>query len=153
VGVFAHEFGHVQHRHGLRTLLRTAAVSAVAAWYFGDFTSLANAAVIVSQLSYSREFETQADDTAVELMRANRLNTKSLAELFRRMRDRGEMHDHGDDAKSDAPEATSSQAKGERESTPRAPAKRVGPFSVPEFLSTHPDIEQRIERFDKAAGT
>jgi len=150
VGVFAHEFGHVQHRHGLRTLLRTAAVSAVAAWYFGDFTSLANAAVIVSQLSYSREFETQADDTAIELMRANRLNTKSLAELFRRMRDRGEIHDHGDDAKSDAPDPVSSQGKGE--GATRVPAKRAGPFSVPEFLSTHPDIEQRIERFEKASG-
>lgn len=147
VGVFAHEFGHVKYRHGLRTLLRTAAVSAVAAWYFGDFTSLTNAAVIVSQLSYSREFEMQADDTAIELMRANKLNTRSLAELFRRMRDRG--GDHEDHAKSDGAPPASDQSKAE--SAAKAPSKRVGTFSIPEFLSTHPDIERRIERFEKAS--
>lgn len=152
VGVFAHELGHVQHRHGLRTLLRTAAVSAVAAWYFGDFTSLANAAVIASQLSYSRDFETQADDTAIDLMRANRLNTASLAELFRRMRDRG-MHDHTanrePDSTKDVPEKEASPPKAEAAAKPSE--KQAGRFSIPEFLSTHPDIERRIERFEKAS--
>ena len=147
VGVFAHEFGHVKHRHGLRTLLRTAAVSAVAAWYFGDFTSLANAAVIASQLSYSREFELQADDTAIELMKANKLDTKSLAELFRRMRDKGDEHDHSDGAKDGDASKTSGEA------ATKAPVKRANPFSVPEFLSTHPDIDRRIERFEKASGS
>ncbi len=153
VGVFAHELGHVEHRHGLRTLLRTAAVSAVAAWYFGDFTSLANAAVIASQLSYSRDFETQADDTAIELMRANKLNTKSMAELFRRMRDRSDMHDqarsHDPDSKSDAPENRTGQPG--TEIATKSPGKRTGTLSMPEFLSTHPDIERRIERFEKAS--
>ena len=136
VGVFAHEFGHVIHRHGLRNLLRTAMVSAVAAWYFGDFTSIANAAILMTQLKYSRDFETQADDTAIEIMRAQKLDTKSLAELFRRMRDHrgpGERdHDHGDAAKE-----------------PPAKVKTKLP-SIPEFLSTHPDIERRIERFEGA---
>jgi Zn-dependent protease with chaperone function len=153
VGVFAHELGHVQHRHGLRTLLRTAAVSAIAAWYFGDFTSLANAAVVASQLSYSREFETQADDTAVELMRTNRVNTKSLAELFRRMRDHGDAHDanRGDtpDPSGKLPEPGATKSPAEVAAKPSG--KRVGTFSLPEFLSTHPDIERRIERFEKAS--
>jgi len=139
VGVFAHEFGHVVHRHGLRNLLRTAMVSAVAAWYFGDFTSIANAAILMTQLKYSRDFETQADDTAIEIMRAQKLDTKSLAELFRRMRDHrgaGEHnHDHSDAAKE-----------------PPAKVKKKLP-SIPEFLSTHPDIERRIERFEGATNT
>ena len=153
VGVFAHELGHVEHRHGLRTLLRTAAVSAVAAWYFGDFTSLANAAVIASQLSYSRDFETQADDTAIDLMRTHRLNTGSLAELFRRMRDRSGAHDHSPNGETDVKKDNS-----EREATPpksesaaKPSRKQRGPFALPEFLSTHPDIERRIERFEKAS--
>lgn len=150
VGVFAHEFGHVQHRHGLRTLLRTALVSAVAAWYFGDFTSLANAAVLVSQLSYTRAFETEADDTAFELMRANKVDTKSLAELFRRMRDRKDTPDTegstGADGSARGDEAAT--AKGEGEGAAGLPRKRSAPFSLPEFLSTHPDIDRRIERFE-----
>lgn len=148
VGVFAHEYGHIKHRHGLRTLLRTAAVSAVAAWYFGDFTSLSNAAILVSQLSYSRDFETQADDTAIGLMRANGLDTRSLAELFRRMRDRADVLERGEDKAADT--------TGKAESTKGAEANRdakekLGALSIPEFLSTHPDIERRIERFEKAA--
>ncbi len=149
VGVFAHEYGHVQHRHGLRTLLRTAALSAIAAWYFGDFTSLANAAVIVSQLSHSRAFEAQADDVALELMKANKLDTKSLAELFRRMRDRrGEPDsDSVDDGKSKGEKS----AKATGDSAAKIPARRNAQFSVPEFLSSHPDVELRIERFEKAS--
>jgi len=140
-GVFAHELGHVQHRHGLRTLIRTAAVSAVAAWYFGDFTSLANAAIIMSQLSYSRDFETEADDEAIAGMRANSVDPRSIAELFRRMRDRGPFDD-------DEPKEKST---GDTDPKSANKTKRSGPlFSIPEFLSTHPDIERRIERFEKA---
>jgi Zn-dependent protease with chaperone function len=134
VGVFAHEFGHVQHRHGLRILLRTAALSAVAAWYLGDFTALASAAVVLSQLSYTRDFEAQADDTAIELMKANRLDTKGLAELFRRMRDHGQADKHSHD-----------------ERATKVPAERSKPWSLPEFLSTHPDVDRRIERFENAS--
>ena len=157
VGVFAHEYGHVRHRHGLRTLLRTAAVSAVAAWYFGDFTSLANAAVIVSQLSYSRAFELEADDMAIELMRANKLGTQSLAELFRRMRDKGHGADHGHEHDGRGQSKDDSGKQGDTDTAPVRPkgeaatGKRGGPFSIPEFLSTHPDIEERIKRFDSAA--
>lgn len=144
VGVFAHELGHVQHRHSLRILLRTAAISGVAAWYFGDFTALANAAIIASQLKYSRDFETEADHTAIEVMRVNGLDTKSLANLFRRMRDYG---DHG---LSTEPEKKSD---GAADAATKAPQDRKakGLFSIPEFLSTHPDIDRRIERFEKAA--
>ena len=146
VGVFAHEFGHVQHRHGLRNLLRTAALSGIAAWYFGDFTSLATAAVVLSQFSYSREFETEADDTALELMRMNKLDTKALAELFRRMRDKGASHDHEHEEKPQTGEATKPATNRPAEPATK-PAKSL---SIPEFLSTHPDIDRRIERFEKA---
>ncbi len=140
-GVFAHELGHVQHRHGLRTLIRTAAVSAIAAWYFGDFTSLANAAIIMSQLSYSRDFENEADDEAIAGMRASGIDPRSLAELFRRMRDRGPFGDDETDKKPADASGSTGNGKSKRDSAG---------FSIPEFLSTHPDIERRIERFEQA---
>ena len=121
-GVFAHELGHVQHRHGLRTLIRTAAVSAVAAWYFGDFTSLANAAIIMSQLSYSRDFETEADDEAIAGMRANSVDPRSIAELFRRMRDRGPFDD--DEPKEKSTSAIPTQSR----RTKRSEAARCSRF-------------------------
>jgi Zn-dependent protease with chaperone function len=140
VGVFAHEYGHVIHRHGLRNLLRTAVVSAIAAWYFGDFTTLANAAILISELSYSREFENEADDAAIQIMRSNGLNTKSLAMLFRKMRDHDD-HDHGETSK---PNEVAKEGD-------RAKEKPRSRFSVPEFLSTHPEIDSRIERFEREA--
>jgi Zn-dependent protease with chaperone function len=136
VGVFAHEYGHVIHRHGLRNLLRSAVISAVAAWYFGDFTTLANAAILVSELSYSRDHEREADDAAIQIMRANGLTTKSLADLFRKMRDY--------EKKDQKPTADSS--KGDRKADGE---KKKSRLSVPEFLSTHPDIDARIERLEK----
>ncbi len=144
VGVFAHELGHVQHRHGLQILLRSAAISGVAAWYFGDFTTLANAAIVASQLKYSRDFETEADDTAIELMRTHQIDTKSLVTLFRRMRD------HRDPDASVAPEKKSDVAGDEASSAPHD-RKAKGVFSIPEFLSTHPDIDRRIDRFSAAS--
>jgi Zn-dependent protease with chaperone function len=135
MGVFAHEFGHVLHRHGMRNLLRTAMASAIAAWYFGDFTMLANAALLITQLKYSREFETQADDTALEVMRTENLDTKSLAELFRRMRDHRSVDTH------------------DQSSAVKEPKQKTRSLSMPEFLSTHPDIERRIERFERATHT
>ncbi len=144
VGVFAHELGHVQHRHGLQILLRSAAISGVAAWYFGDFTTLANLAIVASQLKYSRNFETEADDTAIELMTINKLDTKSLATLFRRMRDYG---GHALDAE---PEKKRDSTADVTTPSPHD-HKAKGPFSIPEFLSTHPDIDRRIERFSAAS--
>lgn len=135
IGVFAHEYGHVQHRHGMRTLLRTAAISAVATWYFGDFTSLASAAILVTELRYSRAFETEADDTALAVMRATHANPKSLATLFRR------MHESAGDS--------TPQSSGSRDGSSPSKSARRSP-TLPEFFSTHPDIERRIERFEAA---
>ncbi len=150
-GVFAHELGHAQNRHGLRTLLRTAAVSAVAAWYFGDLTSLASAAVLVSQLSYSRAFETAADDTAIALMQANHLDTQSLAELFRRMRDRGHLGESSGENEQ-KPNSNDTSVKTSKRDSAKGPGRETfGGLSIPEFLSTHPDIDRRIERFGNAS--
>ena len=74
-------------------------------------------------------------------MRANSVDPRSIAELFRRMRDRGPFDD-------DEPKEKST---GDTDPKSANKTKRSGPlFSIPEFLSTHPDIERRIERFEKA---
>ncbi|MGL4234113.1 MAG: M48 family metallopeptidase, partial [Casimicrobium sp.] len=148
VGVFAHELGHVEYRHGMQNLFRSAALAAVATWYFGDFTTLANAAVVVTQLKYSRDFEEEADRRAIELMRINNINPKSVAALFRKLRDHD--HDHDDDEKDKEKDKKDVAVSGDkpRESATKKSSKLP---SIPEFLSTHPDIDKRIENFEKAA--
>ena len=94
----------------------------------------------MSQLSYSRDFETEADDEAIAGMRANSVDPRSIAELFRRMRDRGPFDD--DEPKKNPPAIPTQSRR-----TKRSEAARCSRFPVPEH---HPDIERRIERFEKA---
>ena len=76
-------------------------------------------------------------------MRANSVDPRSIADLFRRMRPRGPFDD-------DEPKKNLLVIPIQSRRTNEA--KRPS-FSIPEFLSTHPDIERRIDRFDKARWT
>ena len=64
-GVLAHELGHAIARHGTRTLARSSAVRiAVLSLVGGDSETialLASGAVKLTELSYSRDMETEAD--------------------------------------------------------------------------------------------
>lgn len=85
-GVLAHELGHIQHRHGIRRLGRLAGLSTVALFLTGDASSLLHQASVLGtgllDLSYSRDFERDADATAVALMRKTGKDPALLAKLL-----------------------------------------------------------------------
>jgi predicted Zn-dependent protease len=86
VAVLGHEWGHVQRRHGMRSLVQASLLAALSAAVVGDVSSALTAApAVLGQLAYSREFEQQADDDAAALMRANGLDPTALALLFERL--------------------------------------------------------------------
>lgn len=86
LGVLGHELGHVEHRHGLRLLIRSSLLAAFSAWWFGDASSLLAAApVALAQARYSREFETEADDHAARLLRNAGLSPAKLAEMLEKL--------------------------------------------------------------------
>jgi Zn-dependent protease with chaperone function len=83
VGVFAHEWGHVQHRHGMRMLIQASAVGAVASLIVGDFSQvLAAAPVMMGQMAYSRDFEREADEVSIQVLKANRIAPSIMVTLF-----------------------------------------------------------------------
>jgi Zn-dependent protease with chaperone function len=87
IGVLGHELGHVQRRHGMRMLLQTTVIGAAASLVWGDISSvLAAAPVILGQSAYSREFEREADDDAIALLRANGMSPTVMIELFERLK-------------------------------------------------------------------
>ncbi|MBI3367685.1 MAG: M48 family metallopeptidase [Burkholderiales bacterium] len=89
VGVFGHELGHVQHRHGMRMLVQTGLLAALSAALIGDFSAVLSAApALLGQLDYARGFEYEADDAAARLMRANGIAPATLGLLFERLRQR-----------------------------------------------------------------
>jgi predicted Zn-dependent protease len=66
----------------------------------------------LQQLSYSREFENEADELGLELVLKNKVDPKGMIALFKHL-------------------------KSDDSTTP------------PEFLSTHPDVGNRIKRLEE----
>ncbi len=84
--VLAHELGHVQHRHGLRMLLRAGAIGVVTSVIVGDFSSLLAAApALLATNAYSRDNEREADAYARALARAGGVDTSRMAVFFERI--------------------------------------------------------------------
>lgn len=88
-GVLAHEIGHVQNRHGMRRLGRLAGLSAVVLLFSGDASDLLHQAGVLGtgllDLAYSRDFEHEADASAVSLLRKSGRDPALLATLLRRL--------------------------------------------------------------------
>lgn len=86
IGVAGHEWGHVQRQHGLRALIQASLLSVAVGAMVGDFsTILAGVPTLLGQLSYSRDFEREADEAAVEVLRANQLSPAVMTVLFDRL--------------------------------------------------------------------
>jgi Zn-dependent protease with chaperone function len=86
LGVLSHELGHVQRRHSGRHLLQALGVGVVFNLWLGDASGAMAAvpAILVAQ-KHSRDFEREADQYAIDMMRANRRPLGPMATLFETM--------------------------------------------------------------------
>jgi Zn-dependent protease with chaperone function len=123
IGVLGHELGHVRHRHGMRMLVQATLIGSAAAIAWGDFSSVpATAPVLLGQSAYSRDFEREADDEAIALLRANGLSPAVMVELFERL----------------------------ARSRKTEPGRGTG-FDLGIALASHPADAERMQRFRDAA--
>jgi len=88
--VLAHEAGHLVHRHALRGLLQGSIAAGLIIAVTGDIGSAANLAattlpVLLLNLSYSRDFEREADGFAFSYLAARGIAPTRLADLLLRM--------------------------------------------------------------------
>lgn len=100
--VLAHEIAHVEHRHALRSLIQTVGAATVLGWVFGDLSlvtdlALVSAPALLQQLSYSRDFERDADAQALRMLTSRGIPTRCLASMMQR------LADHVGDAQSTVP--------------------------------------------------
>jgi Zn-dependent protease with chaperone function len=90
--VLAHEIGHLRHRHGLRRLLQDSATVLLFAVITGDLTSVASLAsglpAMLLQAKYSRDFEREADEFALDTMKRHGIPAESFAAILLRMGER-----------------------------------------------------------------
>jgi Zn-dependent protease with chaperone function len=160
IGVLGHELGHVQHQHGMRSLVQVGALSAVAALVFGDIsTLLTSAPVLLGHAAYSRDFEREADRSAARLMRANGWDPAAFGLLFERLRDEQakrhkEQHKGRAGSKDGTQGGSPDDAKGGRPGDPKIEEKddgKDGGFNLPIGLSTHPPDAERVRRMLEVA--
>ena len=92
VAVLAHEIGHLRQRHGLRRLLQDSATVLLVAAVTGDLSSIASLATalpaILLQAKYSRDFEREADDFALDYMKHHDISPEAFGAILLRMEQR-----------------------------------------------------------------
>lgn len=94
ISILAHEMGHVQAHHALRLSLRVGGSSAFLGFLLGDFTGSAAIMAIGQVLigtSFSREFEREADELAVQILHTLGVSPMVLANMLERLEARGQQ--------------------------------------------------------------
>lgn len=89
LAVLAHEVGHIHHRHSLRSILQNSSVALLLASLTGDLASLSSIAAaaptLLVELKYSRGFELEADDYAVDLLTGMEIEPTVLGDILIRL--------------------------------------------------------------------
>ncbi len=89
LGVVAHEMAHVTEQHGVRNVMGTAGVYLTVQAMIGDASGLlalvADGAPLLLSQSYSRGFESEADEKAFELLNAANIDPQGLTRFFQRL--------------------------------------------------------------------
>ena len=87
--VLAHEIGHLRQRHILRHILQDSATALLIAVTVGDITSLtslaAAAPTLLLQAKFSRDFEREADDFALDYLARRGIPLEVFAAILQRM--------------------------------------------------------------------
>jgi predicted Zn-dependent protease len=88
--LLGHEIGHVEKRHTIRTLFRSASTYAVFSFFLGDLSGLSalvlDQAQNLRELSYSRDFEREADEAGMDFLCRNQIEGKGMVQLMQRMK-------------------------------------------------------------------
>lgn len=128
--ILLHEMGHVVHRHGLKMVVEGAIVTTVVMLATGDNSGLADLGLGIGSLlvssNYSRGHESEADLYAFKQMLAAQIDPKAFSDIMHRMEAYMEGTDLGDGEKAREP--------------------REGDNSLMDYLSSHPNTAERIER-------
>jgi Zn-dependent protease with chaperone function len=87
--VLAHEFGHQLQRHILRHVLQDSATVLLVAVSIGDLSALtslvATVPTLLLQAKFSRDFEREADDFALDYLDKQRIAPEVFATMLERL--------------------------------------------------------------------
>lgn len=89
LAVLAHEIGHVKYRHALRSAIQGTSIGFLVSMLTGDLSAASSALaalpVILTTMSYSRDFEREADQNALDYLHAHKIDTMNFVTLMERV--------------------------------------------------------------------
>lgn len=89
LAVLAHEIGHIKYRHSLRSAIQGTSVGFMVSMLTGDLSAasgaLAALPVILTTMSYSRDFEREADQNALDYLTEHHIDPLNFVTLMERV--------------------------------------------------------------------
>ena len=141
IAILGHEIGHVVHRHILRRMIQNSSTSILILFITGDVSSASSLVLalpsLLFNLSYSRDFEIEADDFAYNFLIKNNLDPDSFAKIMQRLKYYNSKKLNCNDSETEMCQKNETLDRNEDEFI-----KQITPY-----LSTHPDTENRIRKF------
>jgi Zn-dependent protease with chaperone function len=162
LGVLCHELGHLQRRHSLRHILQTLGAGAVMNVMFGDVSGVLTALpTFLLDMKYSRDFEREADQYAIDMMQDNELPLSPMADLFEKMAAADKASAVPADTATPVPQPTADanadDEDDDEEDTPAPAPSPRGPQPrkrvqqpIPDYFSSHPSDAERIAKLRAA---
>ncbi len=177
LAVLAHEIGHVAERHSLQALVRTSMMGFVLMMVTGDVAAsseiLLAVPLFMMELSHSRKFESQADDFALQYLKAEGIDPHHFVHIMSRLegarscmspvneRSESENGESSDEKQSATPEELVSEAAQEfvdvndhLQCFRALDNTTEGSLDVEDeegdwldYLSSHPSTDDRLEKF------
>ncbi len=169
VAILLHELGHLKHRHLLKRVLQQSTIALIVVMVTGDVgtaSEFLGATTMLASLSYSRDFEREADVFALEGLLNEGIDPASLGSILDRLTS-AKIEIKVSMPQADPPESTNTEGgqamEGEANEAAEDEPKTGGeikiirkdeagsqwPFgrreSVLDYLSTHPPTPERVE--------
>ena len=89
LGVLAHEISHVTEQHGIKNIIGSAGIYLILSALLGDLTgilgTITSASYLLLNQSYSRRFESDADQKGHDLLVAAGINPRGLGSFFEKL--------------------------------------------------------------------
>ncbi len=124
LAVLAHEIGHEVHQHSMRRVVQDSLLSFAVLALTGDASGVSELflgmPVMLTELAYSRGFESEADRYALDFMRAHDIPTHYFADILLRIGDQDKPKRKGKDRR------------------------------WSNYLSTHPATKERVAAFQES---
>lgn len=142
LAIMAHEVGHVVHNHGMRNLIQSSMIGFVVAIVAGDTSFIADVfltlPVLLTQLGYSRDFEREADDFALEYLLEKQLSPNHFVAIMTRL----------DSSHCEKP--TSQSDSGGTDNNTQEHCHNHNHNDLRDYFSTHPATKERLDKFKQA---